>query len=123
MTTNTEEQRSSLDFIKWGLIILILAGAAIGNQVYADISVLYRAIAIVVAFAVSAGIALQTAKGKAAVTFAQESKMEVRKVVWPTTQETRTTTLIVLAATGILAFVLWVLDFVLVEIVSFITGV
>ena len=41
-----------------------------------------------------------TAKGKAAITFAGESRMEVRKVVWPTRQETLQTTLIVLAVTG-----------------------
>ena len=38
------------------------------------------------------------------------------------TQETTTTTMIVLAATVVMALILWGLDGIIVEIVSFITG-
>ncbi|AVV84347.1 preprotein translocase subunit SecE [Shewanella putrefaciens] len=68
-------------------------------------------------------LALQTEKGKKAFAFARESQIEVRKVVWPTRQEALNTTFIVLAATGILALVLWGMDAVLMRIVNFITGV
>ncbi|BDM66173.1 protein translocase subunit SecE [Shewanella sp. NFH-SH190041] len=123
MTTNTENQGSSLDIVKWGLAIILLAAAVIGNQMYSDHSVLVRAIAVVIAFALAGFIALQTAKGKQALAFARESQIEVRKVVWPTRQEALNTTFIVLAATGILALILWGLDAVLLRIVNFITGV
>ncbi|GLS84849.1 preprotein translocase subunit SecE [Paraferrimonas haliotis] len=124
MTTNTENQGGgSLDILKWGLVIILLAAAVIGNSMYSEVSVLYRAIAIVVAFAVAAFIALQTEKGKTGFAFAKESRLEIRKVVWPTRQEALNTTFIVLAATGVLALVLWGLDALLVRIVNFITGV
>ena len=123
MTTNTESQGNSLDIVKWGLAIILLAAAVIGNQMYSDQSVLVRAIAVIVTFVIAGVIALQTAKGKAALEFARESQIEVRKVVWPTRQEALNTTFIVLAATGILALILWGLDAVLLRIVNFITGV
>ncbi|MCH1932027.1 preprotein translocase subunit SecE [Shewanella acanthi] len=123
MTTNTENQNNSLDIVKWGLAILLLAAAVIGNQMYSETSVVLRALAVIVAFAIAGFIALQTEKGKQALAFARESQIEVRKVVWPTRQEALNTTFIVLAATGILALILWGLDAVLMRIVNFITGV
>ncbi|MCF1427110.1 MAG: preprotein translocase subunit SecE [Shewanella sp.] len=124
MTTNTENQGHSLDMVKWGLVFILLAAAVIGNQMYSEeVSVLVRAIAVVIAFALAGFTALQTAKGKQALAFARESQIEVRKVVWPTRQEALNTTFIVLAATGILAVILWGLDAVLLRIVNYITGV
>ncbi|GIU21719.1 protein translocase subunit SecE [Shewanella colwelliana] len=123
MTTNTESQGNSLDIVKWGVVVILLAAAIIANQMYSEASVLVRAIGVVVAFAVAGFIALQTEKGKQALTFARESHIEVRKVVWPTRQEALNTTFIVLAATGILALILWGMDAVLLRIVNFITGV
>ncbi|MCE9680201.1 preprotein translocase subunit SecE [Shewanella sp. AS1] len=123
MTTNTENQGNSLDIVKWGLVVILLAAAIIANQMYSEASVLVRAIGVVVAFAIAGFIALQTNKGKQALTFARESHIEVRKVVWPTRQEALNTTFIVLAATGILALILWGMDAVLLRIVNFITGV
>ncbi|GIU02526.1 preprotein translocase subunit SecE [Shewanella algidipiscicola] len=123
MTTNTENQGNSLDMVKWGVVVILLAAAIIANQMYSEASVLVRAIGVVVAFAIAGFIALQTEKGKQALAFARESHIEVRKVVWPTRQEALNTTFIVLAATGILALILWGMDAVLLRIVNFITGV
>jgi len=123
MTTNTENQGNSLDIVKWALVAILLAAAVIGNQVYSETSVLARAISVVVAFAIAGFLALQTVKGKQALAFAREAQIEVRKVVWPTRQEALNTTFIVLAATGVLALILWGMDAILLRIVNFITGV
>ncbi|MBY5923571.1 preprotein translocase subunit SecE [Ferrimonas balearica] len=123
MSTNTENQGSSMDTLKWGLVAVILAAAVVGNHYFAAESVLIRAVGVVVAIAIALFIAAQTEKGKAGWAFAQESRMEVRKVVWPTRQETVQTTLIVFAATAFMAFCLWLLDMGLVWIVNLITGV
>ncbi|GGJ05572.1 protein translocase subunit SecE [Shewanella hanedai] len=123
MTTNTESQSNSLDIVKWALVVILLAAAVVGNQMYSEESVLVRAISVVVAFVIAGFIALQTEKGKQALSFAREAQIEVRKVVWPTRQEALNTTFIVLAATGVLALILWGMDAVLLRIVNFITGV
>mgnify|MGYP000644521515 FL=1 len=123
MNASTENQPSgSLDFLKWGVIFLLLAGAVFGNYFYAEQSVLVRAIAVVAAIIVAGLIAMQTEKGRTAVAFAKESKTEVRKVVWPTRQEAIQTTGIVLLATFIMSLVLWGLDSLLFWVVGFITG-
>ncbi|MCL2920094.1 preprotein translocase subunit SecE [Shewanella litorisediminis] len=123
MTTNTENQGSSLDIVKWGIVILLLAVAVVGNQMYSEASVVVRALGVIVAFAIAGFIALQTVKGKQALAFARESHIEVKKVVWPTRQEALNTTFIVLAATAVLALILWGLDALLLKIVNLITGV
>ncbi|MDD8060474.1 MULTISPECIES: preprotein translocase subunit SecE [Shewanella] len=123
MTTNTENQSNSLDIVKWSVAALLIAAAVIGNQFYADASVVARVAGVIIAFAIAGGIALQTIKGKQALSFAREAHIEVRKVVWPTRQEALNTTFIVLAATAVVALILWGLDAVLLRVVNLITGV
>ena len=72
--------------------------------------------------AVAAGVAAVTGKGRQFLTFAKESRTEVRKVVWPTRQEATQTTLIIAVATAIIALLLWGMDAILVRIVGFLTG-
>ena len=62
-----------------------------------------------------------TEKGQIFIAFAKDARLEVRKVVWPTRQETVQTTLIILAVSAIVGLILWGLDGVLVRLVSFIT--
>lgn len=122
MSTNTESTSNPMDIVKWVLALAIIAAAIAGNTVYGDVSVLYRAIGVVVAVAVGLGIAATTTKGQEAIAFARDSRTEVRKVVWPTRQEATQTTLIVLAATVVVGLLLWGLDGIIVRVVSFITG-
>ncbi|ALU43859.1 preprotein translocase subunit SecE [Pseudoalteromonas rubra] len=122
MSTNVENPSSSMDTVKWLLAVVLLAGAVVGNYMYADISVLTRAIGVVVAVGAALGIAATTEKGRTFIAFAKESRIEVRKVVWPTRQETTHTTFIVMAATVVMALILWGLDGILFRAVGFLTG-
>lgn len=123
MNANTEDQPSgSLDFLKWGIIFLILAGAVFGNYFFAEESVFIRALGVVACAIVAGFLAMQTVKGRTAVAFAKESKTEVRKVVWPTRQEAVQTTFIVLVATLIMSLIMWGLDSLLFWAVGFVTG-
>ncbi|MEC8376992.1 MAG: preprotein translocase subunit SecE [Pseudomonadota bacterium] len=123
MSEKTENQSNSLDMFKWVVVFALLAGLVTANTVYGEISVLYRAIAAVVVVAVAGFIAASTLKGSTFLSFAKESRTEVRKVVWPTRQEANQTTLIVLAATLVMALILWGLDGIIVRVVGFITGI
>lgn len=121
MSTAAEAPKSGLDLVKWVLVFAVLLLAVVGNYFY-DLSAFERAIAIVVVVAVAAAIASQTQKGRVFVAFAKESRTEVRKVIWPTRQETMQTTLIVVAVTIVMGLLLWGLDAILLRIVSFLTG-
>ncbi len=123
MSEKTENQSNALDMFKWLVVFALLAGLVTANTVYGEVSVLYRAIAAVVVVAVAAFIAASTEKGSTFLSFAKESRTEVRKVVWPTRQEANQTTLIVLAATLVMALILWGLDGIIVRVVGFITGI
>ncbi|CZF85344.1 Protein translocase subunit SecE [Grimontia celer] len=123
MKANAEAQTGSMDALKWVVVFALLAVAVVGNSLYSDMSVVLRAAAVVMLVAAAGGVAALTAKGKAAINFARESRMEVRKVVWPTRQETLQTTLIVLAVTVVMALILWGIDGIMVRLVRLFTGV
>ncbi|WP_411751552.1 preprotein translocase subunit SecE [Serratia sp. (in: enterobacteria)] len=124
MSANTEAQGSGrgLEAAKWSIVAVLLVVAIVGNYYYRDFSLPLRALAVVVVIAIAGAVALMTVKGKATVAFAREARTEVRKVIWPTRQETLHTTLIVAAVTAVMSLILWGLDGILVRLVSFITG-
>ncbi|MDV7106163.1 preprotein translocase subunit SecE [Vibrio sp. TH_r3] len=124
MNANAETPNSSsaADTFKWIIAFALLAAAVVGNYLYGEMSVVIRVAGVVVLIAAALGTAATTVKGKAAISFARESRMEVRKVVWPTRQETMQTTLIVLVVCIIMALVLWGIDGIMVRLVSFVTG-
>jgi preprotein translocase subunit SecE len=97
-------------------------GAVVGNYMYADLSVLVRAVGVVVAVAIALGLLSITEKGRTFIAFAKESRIEVRKVVWPTRQEATHTTFIVMLATVVVALILWGLDGILLRVVGYLTG-
>lgn len=112
-----------LDLIKWLVVFAILAAVITGNSMYGDVSVLYRALAAVAGVVIAGFIAATTEKGSAFLTYAKESRIEVRKVVWPSRQEATQTTMIVLAATVVVGLLLWGLDGIIVRVVGWITGI
>jgi preprotein translocase subunit SecE len=110
MSSNAEAQASRGDVFKWAIVVLLVAVGVIGNNYYSAESLLYRLIAILVLAGVAGFIALQTVKGRSFFTLAKEAKTEIRRVVWPTRQETTQTTLIVLAVVVFMSLVLWGVD-------------
>ncbi|HCG71653.1 MAG TPA: preprotein translocase subunit SecE [Gammaproteobacteria bacterium] len=67
-------------------------------------------------------LALQTERGRAIWSLLKEARTEVRRVVWPSNQETTQTTLVVLLLVFVFALILWGLDALLGWIVSSIIG-
>lgn len=121
-TINTEKTTSSLDGLKWAVTILLLAAIIVGNYIYGEsVHVVARVCIFLVIAALALFSAAMTEKGKTFLGFAKESRLEVRKVVWPTRQETVQTTLIILAVSTLVGLALWGLDGIFVRIVEFIT--
>lgn len=65
---------------------------------------------------------MMTAPGRVLWQFASDARMEVRKVVWPSRQETLQTTLIVIVMVLIVGIILWLFDMVLMAILRALTG-
>jgi preprotein translocase subunit SecE len=81
-----------------------------------------RTVAWLAILAVAGFVASKTQKGKWVVEFFRDSRSELRKVVWPTREETMQTTLVVAAMVVILALLLWGMDGVLVWMIGWLTG-
>ena len=118
MSAKAELNDGRFDVIKWVVVALIVSVGVFGDSYFSAEPVLYRAIALVVLGIVAAFVALQTSKGKAFWSLLKEARIEIRKVVWPTRQETTQTTMIVVAVVLVMALVLWGLDSLLGWIVS-----
>jgi len=110
MSGNTETTKSPLNVLKWLIAIAVAGGAIVGNQVYAEIGLLYRILGVVALMLIALGVAATTTQGKAFLVLLKEANIGRRKVVWPTRQETTQTTLIVIAVVIIVAIFLWGLD-------------
>ncbi|QQN27916.1 preprotein translocase subunit SecE [Pseudomonas syringae group genomosp. 3] len=122
MNPKAEASDSRFDLLKWLLVVILVVVGVVGNQHYSAEPILYRVLALLVIAAAAAFVALQTGKGKAFFVLAKEARAEIRKVVWPTRQETTQTTLIVVAVVLVMALLLWGLDSLLGWLVSSIVG-
>ena len=110
MSSKVEVANSRLDTIKLVVAVLIITGAVAAFYFYAEQSLLYRVVGLLVGAGIAVAVALQTDKGRQIWDFFQDTQIEVRKVVWPTREETLQTTLIVIIMVIIVAIILWVLD-------------
>ena len=110
MNTKVETVAVKLDILKLGIALLILASAIAAFYFYADVSQLLRVGGLLLASGISIAIAVQTEKGRTLWAFILDAQVEVRKVVWPTRQETLQTTAIVIIAVIVFAIILGILD-------------
>lgn len=124
MSTKVETQSYRLDPLKWIIVtILVVAGVA-GNWYLAsiNISIFYRVVGLLVLAALAIFVGLKTQKGQIFFALLKSARAEIRKVVWPTRQETKQTTLIVVVVVFITALILWGLDTLFGWLVSLIVG-
>ncbi len=123
MVAKTEEVVSNkLDTFKLLLAIVILILGIVGFYYYEAESQLYRVLGVVFAAGVAVAISSTTNLGQNLIGFGREARMEVRKVVWPTRQETVQTTFMVLVAVIIIGIFLWLIDMLLAQAIQMITG-
>jgi len=99
-----------LNWLRWLVVIALVAGGIFVNSFYGDFPLLYRVVGLVALAALALFILVNTKQGASVWEIIKESRTEIRKVVWPTRQETNQTTLIVVVLTIVMAFILWGLD-------------
>tara|TARA_Y100000782_G_scaffold115082_1_gene154554 strand:- start:6960 stop:7328 length:369 start_codon:yes stop_codon:yes gene_type:complete len=118
VNAKVNSEGSKFDLVKWLVVVAVLAVGIVGNSIYADQSLFYRVVALLVLALVAGFVSLQTVKGKAFFLLFKEAKQEIRKVVWPTRQETLQTTAIVVVVVLVVGLMLWGLDSLLSWLVS-----
>ncbi len=110
------------DRIKLIIALLIVAAGIAGFYVYAEVSLLFRVLGLLVLILFAVGIGMTTAVGKTSWKFLQDARTEVRKVVWPTRKETSQTTLLIMMSVIVVGILLWGLDSLLLWAVENLTG-
>ena len=129
MNTQAAPAASVGDIVKQVFsVVFVVAGVAAfyyfstDHSYFKEIRLLYRVLGLVVIVLMALGMMLTTDLGRTVWSFVLESKQEVRKVVWPTREETMRTTLLVFAMVFIVSLILWLLDMFLFWGVRLLTG-
>jgi preprotein translocase subunit SecE len=103
-------------------IILVLGGIFAFYAFKSRPEVWASWVALFGGFAVAILIVAFSQYGRNFSQFVLESRVELRKVFWPTRQETMTTTLVVFVFVVITATFFWLLDLLLASVTRFFTG-
>lgn len=123
MVAKTEIENNDGDKIKLiGAALLGLTGL-FAFYYFADESLLMRTLGLLIIAAFVVYLVYLTAKGKRTATFFKSAHTEVRKVVWPSRQETVQTTLTVFIIVIIVGIMLWLFDMLLAYLFQLITGI
>jgi preprotein translocase subunit SecE len=122
MDTKVDAGDAAFDTLKLVVAGAILFGGIFGYYYYADVSVLIRAIGVLLAFALGVVVALQSTRGQAFMRFVQGARVELRKVVWPTREETIQTGVTVMVFALIMGVFFWLLDIFLLWLTRLLTG-
>ncbi len=122
MNTKADTSGSALDIAKLAVAIAILLAGIGGYYYYPDTSVLVRAIGVLLALIAAIGVAASSTQGQTLWRFVQGSRVELRKVVWPSRDEATKTTLAVLFFAFVMGVFFWLLDMALLSVTRLLTG-
>ncbi len=110
MVSKTEPTTSAVDTFKLTASLLVLIAGVVGFYYFEDESQLLRVLGMLGVALVAFLIAATSEPGRRGLGFVKDARVEVRKVVWPTRQETVQTTVAVLIMVIIVAIMLWLFD-------------
>ena len=112
MATTTQETSESgfLDIIKLLLAAGVLVGGLYSYYYFLEVSLPLRVLMVLGGLATGITVAMTSTQGQRLWAFIQGARIEIRKVVWPTKQETTQTAIAVFVFTLIMALFFWGLD-------------
>jgi len=112
MNAKVEQEggNSAADIAKLTLAVLIIAAGVVGYYWYNDLAAWQRLLMLIGGFVLGGAVGYFTRSGHALRDFFSESIFELRKVVWPTRQETVQTTLVIMLVVVILSILLGLID-------------
>jgi preprotein translocase subunit SecE len=122
MTTRAEAAASWIDTVKLVLAVVLLVAGIAAFYYLSDKSYLLRVLAVLGSLLASGALVFTTLIGRQFAVFLKDARIEVRKVVWPSRQETMQSTMVVVALVLVVGIVLWTLDAALFWGVSHLTG-
>jgi preprotein translocase subunit SecE len=104
---------SATDIAKYALAVLLAAGGIVAFYWFADWPTALRALLPLAGLVAAGAVFVFTAKGRATLEYLSESRFELRKVIWPTRQETIRATGVILVVVVVMSLLLGLIDFIL----------
>lgn len=109
-TTPETSQSGVLDIIKLLAAAGFLVGGLYGYYYLIEVSLPLRVLLVLGGVIVGVAVAMTSTQGRRLWAFIQGSRVEIRKVIWPTKQETTQTAIAVFVFTLVMALFFWALD-------------
>ena len=122
MDTKVETEPTMVDTAKLAAAVAIALVGFVAYYYFDSASVALRSLGVLVAVGIGVFVALQSAQGQTLWRFVQAARAELRRVVWPTREETIQTTIAVLVFALIGGTFFWLLDVLLLWLTGKITG-
>ena len=118
---------SPLDYVLWVIALILLGSSMMVNQYlpayWAPANDVWVRVGVILAcIIVALGLLYATHQGKGFVRLLKDARIELRRVTWPTKQETMTTSWQVLAVVLVASILLWCFDYALSWLMKFIIG-
>src|SRR5665648_473480 len=101
----------------WLLILLFIVGGIATNSYFNNVAWALRVAGGLILTGIVLGLAALTPRGQKAWEFMKGSRAEMRKVTWPTRQETVQTAMVVVAMVVVASLVLWAFDGILLYLI------
>ena len=122
MTDKVDTGASPLDTVKLAAAVAILLGGVAGFYLLTSYPLAVRWVIVLASLGVGILVALQSVQGRTFWQFVQGSRVELRKVVWPTRQETARTMWVVIAVVILMSLMLAGMDLVIQAAVKWLLG-
>ena len=110
------------DVAKYVLAVALAAGGIFAYYWFGQWPAVLRGMLVVAAIGAAIGVVALTAKGRQGREFVSESLFELRKVVWPTRQESIRVTGVVLAVVVIVSLILSAFDLIISWLIRLLLG-
>ena len=123
MTDDSKVQDAgTADKVKLAIAILIVIAGVAGYYVLASQATWMRWLSVIASLVLAAVVVAFSRYGSEFRRFVELARIELRKIVWPTRQETLQTTLVVFLFVAVAGAFFWALDLVLAWATKFLTS-
>ena len=111
MTKQIDNLKSGSDQWKTILAIaIVIAALALYYVNPLNFNTLIKVLITLLWFVIAGAVFIKSTQGDRFLHFLRETRIELRKVVWPTREETAKTTGIIMIAVVVVAIFLWIID-------------
>lgn len=115
-------ESSPADVLKYIVAAALAVAGVVGFYWFSEWPGPLRGLMVVIGFLLGVGVFALTAKGRAGMEYLSESRFELRKVVWPTREETLRSTGVIAIVVVIISLLLGLIDLIVSNIVRWLLG-